>query len=250
MLIVDACLAVFPPKIRKTNCSSTKNTHITHITHIHLTSLRKSGISDYTQPCIYIYYIYMCVCVCVCVRACVCVCMCVMVWFVSVRVSSNITSVTHTHILRQKHADRRHPAHTVTHLQLNTTPCHVHIHTHTHTHTHTFHSWRKSDVSCEWPARREKCLDKLKTHVHTHTHTRAHTQTQTYRHTTEHFQPTMLTLYSFPEPFYLHAGQVKQHFPVEHHRQARLGGFRATVMSMQGWIPFKNWTLIKIQSQI
>lgn len=77
-----------------------------------------------------------------------------------------------------------------------------------------------------------------------------HTRTYAYRHTTEHFQPTMLTLYSFPEPFYRRAGQVKQRFPVEHYREARLGGFRASVMSMQGWAPFKSWTSIKTESQM
>lgn len=75
------------------------------------------------------------------------------------------------------------------------------------------------------------------------------THTYACRHTTEHFQPTMLTLYSLAEPLYLRCGQVKQRFSVDHHQAARLGGSWPSVMSMQGWASFRNWTLIQIQIQ-
>lgn len=149
-----------------------------------------------------------------------CVCVCVSWFGLSVWVSSNITSVTHTYIHRLKHADRLHHAHN----QHNSVK-----------YTHTFHSWRMGRF-----LRVAGSTGKMSGQTHTYA----------YRHTTEHFQPTMLTLYSFPEPFYLHAGQMKERLPVEHHQEARLGGFRTSVMSAQGCTHSKTWTLIKIQSQM
>lgn len=62
------------------------------------------------------------------------------------------------------------------------------MYTHTRAHEHTISTPRESVLCCKRPARREKCLDKLKTRARTHTHV----------HTAERFQATMLTLYSFP----------------------------------------------------
>ena len=133
--------------------------------------------------------------------------MCVMVWFVCLGKLKHYVSHTHMHTHRQKHADTLYSL------------CHVYTRTRAHTHTHTLSTSGESDVSCEQPAQREK-------NVWTNLR---RTRAYAYRHTTEHFQPTMLTLYCFPEPFYLHAGQVKQRFPVEHHREAGLGGFGGPV---------------------
>lgn len=193
-MIVDSCLAVFSPKIRKTNYSSARNTHALH-TCIPRACRSLPDISDdfeYTPTPMH-------ACVCVCVP-----------WFgLSVWVGSNITSVIHTHIHKLKQTNTLDHARTAPHSLFNTLSLrNTHTCTqrqpHTHTHTQYFHCWRIGRFL--QAAGKNVWTNLRRTHVHT----------------TEHFQPTMLTLYSFPEPFYLQAGQVKQRFSIEQYREARL----------------------------
>lgn len=90
-----------------------------------------------------------------------------MVWFVSVWVSSNITSVTHTHIItREKHTDTLDHAHTAAHSQLNTTLSLVYTHAHFPLlENRTFPASGRPDGKNVWTNLRR-------------THTRTHTDTQ------------------------------------------------------------------------
>lgn len=153
-MIVDSCLAVFSPKIRKTNYSSARNTHALH-TCIPRACRSLPDISDdfeYTHTPMH-------ACVCVCVP-----------WFgLSVWVGSNITSVIHTHIHKLKQTNTLDHARTVPHSLFNTLSLR---NTHTctqrqpHTHTHTIFPLLENRT---FPASgREKCLDKLQTHTRTH----------------------------------------------------------------------------------
>lgn len=98
----------------------------------------------------------------VCVH--MCVDMCVMVWFVCLGRLKHYVSHTHTHIHRQKHADTLYSF------------CHV------YTHTHTFHFWRIGRFLRAAGPTGKNVWTNLR-----------HTHAYAYRHTTEHFQPTMLT---------------------------------------------------------
>lgn len=106
--------------------------------------------------------------------------MCVTVWFVYVCVISNITSAT------QRNRFIRHTVHELPHTQRNSFSC---------LNTHRISTCGASDISCN--TRREKRPDKLK--MQTHTHMRICI--------TEHFKPTVLTLYRFPELFDPNASQ-------------------------------------------
>lgn len=152
-MIVDSCLAVFSPKIRKTNYSSARNTHALH-TCIPRACRSLPDISDdfeYTHTPMH-------ACVCVCVP-----------WFgLSVWVGSNITSVIHTHIHKLKQTKyTRSCTHCATFaIQHSVSQEYTHMHTKTTTHTHTIFPLLENRT---FPASgREKCLDKLKTHTRTH----------------------------------------------------------------------------------
>lgn len=191
-MIVDSCLAVFSPKIRKTNYSSARNTHALH-TCIPRACRSLPDISDdfeYTHTPMH-----------------ACVCVCALVWFVCLGRLKHYISHTHSHPQTETDKYTRSCTHCATFaIQHSVSQEYTHMHTKTTTHTHTqyFHCWRIGRFL--QAAGKNVWTNLRRTHVHT----------------TEHFQPTMLTLYSFPEPFYLQAGQVKQRFSIEQYREARL----------------------------
>ena len=86
---------------------------------------------------------------------CAYVCVCVWWFGLSVWVSSNITSVIHTHA---------HPQTETRWYTILSLPC-IHAHTRTHTHTHSFHFWRIGRFLRAAGPTGKKCLDKLKTHT-------------------------------------------------------------------------------------
>lgn len=112
---------------------------------------------------------------CTCAHS-VCACVRVIVFGLSVWVSSNMTSVTDTR------TDRN------TLIDFAMRVINTRLLSDAHARTRAFHSWRIG-----------RFLRALEENVWTNTHTRARAHTHT--HTTEHFQATMLTLFSDPERF-------------------------------------------------
>lgn len=138
---------------------------------------------------------------------CMLVFVCALVWFVCLGRLKHYISHTHSHPQTETDKYTRSCTHCATFaIQHSVSQEYTHMHTKTTTHTHTqyFHCWRIGRFL--QAAGKNVWTNLRRTHVHT----------------TEHFQPTMLTLYSFPEPFYLQAGQVKQRFSIEQYREARL----------------------------
>lgn len=148
-MIVDSCLAVFSPKIRKTNYSSARNTHALH-TCIPRACRSLPDISDdfeYTHR--------------------LCLCVCALVWFVCLGRLKHYISHTHSHPQTETDKYTRSCTHCATFaIQHSVSQEYTHMHTKTTTHTHTIFPLLENRT---FPASgREKCLDKLKTHTRTH----------------------------------------------------------------------------------
>lgn len=224
MLIVDSCLAVFSPKIRKTNYSFARNTH----THTY-TSLPSAQVCQaYLMILNTRIHTYSCMCVC---HGLVCLCLGKLKHYVS---------HTHTHIIhgeRETHWYTRLCTHTAARSQLNTTLSLFLSLVYTHAHfplleNRTFPASGRPNGKNVWTN-----LRRTRTHVHIQTHN----GTFSTHNVDFIFLSRALLSARWPS---------EAVFPCWTLSGSKTGRFQGLSDVNAGLGSIRNWTIIKMQNQI